>query len=177
MLRAEKAKVIDGLHAIFSGVSVVVVAHCQGLTVPEATELRRRVRDAGAGFKVTKNRLAKRALDGTSFAGMAPLFTGPTAIGFSRDPIAAPKALTEYARRSDKVTIIGGGLGATLLDAEAVKALAELPSLDALRARLIALITTPASRLVGVIQAPGGQLARLLTAHAEHGGEALSSQG
>ena len=172
MLRAEKATVVDGLHAVFEQASVVVVAHFEGLTVPQATDLRRQVRDAGAGFRVTKNRLAKRAIAGTQFNVLEPLFTGPTAVGFSADPIAAPKAISAYAKKNDRVTIVGGALDGRLLEPAEVKALAELPSLDELRARLIAMINTPASRLVGVLSAPGRQVAQVLQARAEQGQDA-----
>ena len=116
---------------------------------------------------MTKNRLAKRALDGTPFAGLTPLFTGPTAIAFSRDPVAAAKAAVEYANRNDKLTIVGGGLAGEVIDAAGVKELATLPSLDELRARLIGLLVAPATQLAGVLQAPAGQIARVLAAHAE----------
>ena len=167
MLRAEKARVIDDLNAVFGATEVVVVTHYKGLNVAEITDLRGRIRAAGAGFKVTKNKLAQRALDGTPFASMAPLFKGPTAIAFSNDVSAAPKIVSEFARRNEKLQIVGGGLSGTLLDADSVKALAELPSLDELRARLVGLLNAPASRLVGVLQAPGGQVARVLAARAE----------
>jgi large subunit ribosomal protein L10 len=170
VLRAEKAGVIDGLNAVFQDTGVVVVTHYQGLTVAEITELRGRMRAAGAAFRVTKNTLALRALDGTPFAAMASLFKGPTAIAFSKDLAAAPKIVSEFAKRNEKLQIVGGGLSGTLLDAASVRALAELPSLDALRARLIGLLNAPASRLVGVLQAPGGQIARVLHAHAERQG-------
>jgi large subunit ribosomal protein L10 len=168
VLRAEKARVIDDLNAVFSGaVGVVVVTHYKGLSVAEMTELRGRVRAAGAAFKVTKNKLAQRALDGTAYAPLVPLFKGPTAIAFSADVSAAPKVISEFARRNEKLQIIGGGLKGTLLDAASVKALAELPSLDELRARLVGLLNAPAGRLVGLLQAPGGQVARALAARAE----------
>jgi large subunit ribosomal protein L10 len=171
LLRAEKAKVIDDLNAVFGETGVVVVTHYKGLTVAEITDLRVRVRAAGASFKVTKNKLAQRALDGTPFAPLTELFKGPTAIAFSKDVTAAPKIVSEFARRNDKLQIVGGGLAGTLLDAASVRALAELPSLDELRARLVGLLNAPASRLVGVLQAPGGQVARVLAARAEQQGQ------
>lgn len=167
MLRAEKAGVIDELSGMFSRSGVVVVTHYKGLTVAEISDLRRQMRAVGASLKVTKNTLAKRALDGTPFAPITELFKGPTAIAVSPDPTAAPKVAVAYARRNDKLQIIGGGLGGALLDPAAVRALAELPSLDELRARLLSVINTPASRLVGLLQAPGGQLARVLKAYAD----------
>ena len=167
MLRAEKAQVIDDLNEVFAKTGVVVVTHYKGLTVAEITDLRGRIRSAGASFRVTKNKLAQRAVDGTPFAVMAPLFTGPTAIAFSNDPTAAPRIVAEFGKKHDKLQIIGGGLSGSLLDAASVRALAELPSLDELRAKLIGLLNTPASRLVGLLQAPGGQIARVLAARAE----------
>jgi len=149
----------------------LVVTHQTGLTVDEATQLRRQMRGAGARYRVTKNRLMKRALEGTPFAGLAPLFTGPTAIAFSQDPVAAAKAAVEYANRNTKLTIIGGGLQGEVLDAAAVKALATLPSLDELRGRLIGLINAPATKLARLLQTPGGQLARVLAAYAEATGD------
>lgn len=169
MLRAEKAKVIDDLHAAFKGAGAVVVTHYKGLSVPEITELRGEMRKAGATFKVAKNRLAMRAAAGTPYAEVVALFAGPTALAFSADAVAAAKVAVAYARRNDTLKIVGGGLPGNLLDAEAVRRLAELPSLDELRARLIALLQTPASRLVGVLQAPGAQVARCLGARGEQG--------
>lgn len=167
MLRAQKESVVDELRGVFGGAGAVVVAHYKGLTVAEMTDLRRGMRDAGAAFRVTKNRLAKIALADTAYAGLDGLFTGPTGVAFSRDPIAAPKAAVAFAKKNDKLVIIGGALAGQVLPAEQVRALAELPSLDELRARLIGMINTPASRLVGLLQAPGGQLARALAAYAE----------
>ena len=169
MLRAEKAQVIDDLHAVFASTGVVVVTHYMGLSVPEITDLRGSVRRAGGTFRVTKNRLTRRALDGTPYAAVADRFKGPTAIAWSSDPVAAPKAVVEYARKNDKLKIVGGGLGTVVLDAEGVKALAELPSLDALRAGLIGLLQAPAAKLVRLLQTPGGQVARALAARAEQG--------
>lgn len=167
MLRAEKAGVIDDLAGVFNAAGVVVVTHYKGLTVAEITDLRGRMRAAGVSFRVTKNTLAQRAANGTPFAPIVDLFKGPTAIAFSKDPTAAPKIVSEFAKRNDKLQIVGGGLSGTVLDAASVRALAELPSLDELRGRLIGLLNAPASRLVGVLQAPGGQIARVLKAHAD----------
>jgi large subunit ribosomal protein L10 len=172
VLRADKAGVIDDLNGIFGRSGVVVVTHYKGLTVAEIGDLRGQMRAVGATLKVTKNTLARRALDGTPYAPIAELFKGPTAIAVSPDPTAAPKVAVAYARRNEKLQIVGGGLGGTLLDPAAVRALAELPSLDELRARLLLVINTPASRLVGLLQAPGGQLARVLKALADKEAEA-----
>jgi large subunit ribosomal protein L10 len=170
VLRAEKAQVINDLNAVFTETGVVVLTHYKGLTVAEITDLRGRMRAAGASFRVTKNKLAQLAVNGTPFAPMASLFKGPTAIAFSKDPTAAPRIISEFGKKNDKLQIVGGGLSGTLLDAASVRALAELPSLDELRAKLVGLLNTPASRLVGLLQAPGGQVARVLAARAEQGG-------
>ncbi len=170
MDRTQKEEQIASLQKTFSEAMVVVVTQQSGLTVAEVTDLRRQMRAAGAGFKVAKNRLAKRALEGTPFAHLADLLKGPTALAFSSDPVAAAKVAVEYANRNDKLTIVGGGLGERVLDQAAVKALATLPSLDELRARLLGLLMAPATRVATVLQAPAGQLARVLKAHADKQG-------
>jgi large subunit ribosomal protein L10 len=171
--RAQKQKVVENLQRVLADAACVVITHQTGLSVAEATQLRRQVRNAGASFKVTKNRLARRALDGTAYEPLAPLFRGPTAIAFSRDPVAAAKVVVEFANRNDKLRIIGGALPGQQIDAAAVRELASLPSLDELRARLIGLISTPATRLAVVLQAPAGQVARVLAAQGRSGeGEA-----
>ncbi|MFN8924683.1 MAG: 50S ribosomal protein L10 [Rhodospirillales bacterium] len=167
MDRTEKAAAIAALHRTLQETQLVVVTHQLGLTVAEVTNLRGKMRAAGAGFKVTKNRLARIALKGTQFEGIDDLFTGPTAIAFSRDPVAAAKVVADFAKSNDKLQIVGAGLGNQVLNAEGVKALATLPSLDHLRAQLIGLISTPATRIAGVLQAPGGQIARVLSAYAK----------
>lgn len=171
MDRTQKQQIAEALHQDLAETVCVVVTHQTGLTVDEVTQLRRQMRNAGAHYRVTKNRLARRALEGTPFASLAPLFTGPTAIAFSRDPVAAAKAAVEYANRNNKLSVIGGGLSGQALDAAAVKALASLPSLDELRGKIIGLIQAPATKLAGLLQAPAGQLARVLAAHAEKAGE------
>jgi large subunit ribosomal protein L10 len=161
---------VSALHQTLSETTLVVVTHQVGMRVGEVTNLRRQMRDAGAGFKVTKNRLARLALKGTSFEGLDSLFTGPTAIAFSKDPVAAAKVAVNYAKTSNnKLVIIGGAMGSQMLDADGVMALATLPSLDELRAKLLALLQTPATRIAGVLQAPAGQLARVLGAYANKG--------
>ena len=171
MDQAQKRRVVEGLQRDLTGTACVVVTHQSGLSVAEITLLRRQVRDAGASFRVTKNRLAKRALTGTPFEPLSPLFTGPTAIAFSSDPVAAAKVVVGYANRNDKLTIIGGGLAGRQMDAAEVRELASLPSLDELRGKLIGLLQAPAARLARVLQAPAGQIARVLAAHAESEGE------
>jgi len=175
--RAQKQRLIDALQRDLGDTACVVVTHQSGMTVAEATQLRRQMRAAGAQFRVTKNRLAKRALDGTPFEGLSPLFIGPTAIAFSRDPVAAAKVAVEYANRNNKLTIIGGGLAGEILSEAGIKELASLPSLDELRAKLIGLLVAPATRIAGILQVPGGQLARVLAAHAEASGETAEADG
>jgi large subunit ribosomal protein L10 len=170
--RAQKQKLVEGLRQDLDDVGCVVVAHQSGLDVAAATQLRRQVRGAGARFRITKNRLARRALAGTAFEGLSPLFTGPTAIAFSRDPVAAAKVVVEFANRSTKLVVVGGGLAGRPLAAAEVKELARLPSLDELRSKLVGLLAVPASRLATVLQAPAGQLARILAAHADKTGAA-----
>ena len=145
----------------------MLVAQNKGLTVADVSELRRRMRAAGATYKVAKNRLATLALEGTRFDGVKPLLKGPTAIAWSTDPVAVAKTAVEFAKTNDKFVVLGGALGTQTLSADGVKALAELPSLETLRAQLVGLIQTPATRIAGVLQAPGGQVARVLSAYAK----------
>jgi large subunit ribosomal protein L10 len=167
--RSQKQKLVDSLHDVLAGTELVVVTQQVGLTVAEVTNLRRQMREAGASFKVTKNRLARRALEGTKFAKLVPLFKGPTAVAYSTDPVAAAKVAVNYANANEKLTIVGGAMGETLLDSQGVKALATLPSLNELRSKLIGLLQTPATRVAQVLQAPAGQLARVVGAYANKG--------
>jgi large subunit ribosomal protein L10 len=164
--RLQKQKLVDSLHDTLKQTELVVVTQQVGMTVAEVTLLRRQMRAAGASFKVTKNRLARRALEGTKFAQLSPLFKGPTAVAYSTDPVAAAKVAVNYANANEKLTIVGGAMGETLLDPAGVKALATLPSLNELRGRLVGLLQTPATRVAQVLQAPAGQLARVMGAYA-----------
>ena len=169
MDRAQKEAKVADMHQSFQGAEMMVVTHQSGMTVEESTDLRRQMRAAGATFRVTKNRLARIALKGTKFENLDGLFTGPTAVAFSKDPVAAAKVAVDFAKSNDKLTVIGGGLGEKELDQTGVEALAKLPSLDELRAKIVGMINTPATRIAGVLQAPGGQLARVVSAYSQKG--------
>lgn len=169
MDRSQKQQLVDSLHKTLSGASLVVVTRQSGLTVKEVTDLRRQMRAAGATYKVTKNRLARLALKDTPYQELAPLFTGPTAVACSKDPVAAAKIAVKYAEKNEKVTILGGSLGDRKLDLAAIKSLATLPSIDSLRSKLIGLIQAPATKVAGVLQAPAGQLARVFGAYGAKG--------
>lgn len=166
MERAEKYELVAALNETFSSAASVVVVHYDGLSVAEMTTLRSGMRAEGASFKVTKNRLTRLALEGTKYEGLSSLFSGPTAIGYADDPIAAPKILVKYAKGNEKLRILGGGMDETLLDTDGVKALAELPSLDELRGKIVGLLQAPAQKLASVTQAPAAQLARVFGAYA-----------
>src|SRR5690554_6354521 len=164
--RSQKEAKVAALQESLASATVVVVTHQIGLTVAQATDPRRQLLAAGAGFRVTKNRLARIALEGTQFEHLADLFTGPTAVAYSADPVAAARVAVNYAKKNDKLVILGGGMGEQALDKAGVEALATLPSLDELRAKLVGMINTPATRVAGVLQAPAGQLARVFNAYA-----------
>jgi len=163
--RSEKADAIAELNQIFKDANLMVVTRQSGLTVQEVTDLRRKVRAAGASYKVAKNRLTLRALEGTAFKALGPMFKGPTAIAYSKDPVAAAKVVSAFAKDNEKLTIVGGALGEKTLDVSGVQALASLPSLDALRGKIIGLLQAPATKVAGVLQAPAGQLARVFSAY------------
>lgn len=169
MDRSQKEALVAEMNGVFQDAGVVVVAQYSGLTVAEMTAMRVKMHEAGANFKVTKNRLTRLALDGTDYGSLADKLKGPVGIAYSEDPVAAPKVVTEFAKENDKFVVLGGAMGATELDANGVKSLASLPSLDELRGKLVGLLQAPATKIAGVVQAPAGQLARVLSAKAEQG--------
>ena len=169
MDRAAKAGLVTSLNGVFKDAGVIVVAHYAGMTVAQMTDYRRRINEAGGKVKVAKNRLAKLALKDTSAAGIADLFKGPTCIAYSKDPISAAKVAVKYAKDNEKLVILGAAMGPTVLDANGVKALAELPSLDELRAKLIGLLNAPATKIARTIKEPGAKLARVVQAKASQG--------
>jgi large subunit ribosomal protein L10 len=167
--RAAKRELIDQLHGVFDDTGVVVVAHNTGMVAAQSAEFRRVVKDAGGSVKVAKNKLVQLAIKDTATADISDLLKGPTILAFSKDPIAAAKATVAYAKGNDKLVILGGAMGKTVLDAKGVKALAELPSLDELRAKLIGLLNAPATKIARTVKEPGGQLARVIQAKASQG--------
>jgi len=165
--RQEKAELIETLQTTLNASTTVVVTHQVGMTVAESSDLRAKMREAGAGFKVTKNRIAKLALKGTRYEELEGMFTGPTAIGTSADPVAAAKALVNFAKDNDKLAIIGGSMDGEIRDKTGVEALARMPSLDELRGRLVGLIQAPAAKIARVTQAPAGKVARVVKARSD----------
>lgn len=165
MERAQKREVVSALHDVFAETGVVVVAHYSGLSVADMTKLRSDMRDAGGRVKVAKNRLMKLALEGTDATGIMDLLKGPTCLAFSDDPVAAPKVAVKFAKDNENFVILGGTMGATVLDAKAVSALADLPSLDELHSMLIGLIQAPATKIARTVKEPAGQLARVFAAY------------
>ena len=166
MDRTEKREFVASLNQVFAETSMVVVAQNKGLTVAEVSDLRRKMRASGSTYKVAKNRLAVLALEGTRFDGIKPMLKGPTALAWSQDPVAVAKAAVDYAKANEKFVVVGGALGAQMRNADGIKARADLPSIDGLRARVVGMIRTPATRIAGVLAAPAGQLARVLGAYA-----------
>ncbi len=166
MDRSQKAESVASLNAVFNEAGVVVITRNLGMTVAQSTALRMKVRDAGAAYKVAKNRLARLAVQDTTYVGIGDLLTGPTAIATSVDPVAAAKAVVDFAKTNDKLEIVGGAIGSQLLDVEGIKALAALPSLDALRAKVIGLVQAPATKLAQLATAPAAKLARVFGAYA-----------
>ena len=166
MDRAQKAEQVAALNATFGQAAAVVVTRNLGMSVAQSTSLRVKMREAGASYKVTKNRLARIAAEGTPYTALADLLTGPTALSTSTDPVAAARVIVDFAKTNDKLEIVGGAMGGTVLDVAGVKALAELPSLDELRAKIVGLIQAPATKIAQIVQAPGSQIARVLAAYA-----------
>jgi len=169
MNRTEKQQWIEGVNADVKEAGIVIVAHYKGLTVAQINSLRVDVRKAGAKLKVTKNLLAKRALTGTQYAGLEALYKGPTVTAFANDPVSAAKVLSDFAKKNDKLVLLGGAFGETVLDKAAIQKLANLPSLNELRAQILAMLQTPATRMAVLLSAPAAQLARLQSAKAAKG--------
>ena len=167
--REKKRELVANLNQVFSSSGVVVVAHYAGLTVADMTELRGKMRQSGGTLKVAKNRLVKLALQGTELEHMRDLFVGQTVIAYSDDPVSAPKVASQYAKANDNFVILGGALGANALDANGINELASLPSLDELRAQIISMLQTPATRIAQIVNAPAGQLARVFGAYSKQG--------
>jgi large subunit ribosomal protein L10 len=167
MDRSQKAESVASLNAVFNEVGVVVVTRNLGLSVGQSTALRGKMRDAGASYKVAKNRLAKLAIKDTQYEGLEDYLTGPTALAWSTDPVAAAKAAVDFAKTNDKLEIVGGAMGSTVLDAEGVKALASMPSLDELRAKIVGLVNAPATKVATLVNAPASKLARVFAAYGD----------
>ena len=166
MDRSQKADLVAELKNVFTETSVVVITRNLGLSVAQSTDLRLKMRDAGAQFKVAKNRLAKIAVEGTQYGSISDLLTGPTALATSIDPVAAAKVAVDFAKTNDRLEIVGGAMGETLLDLNGIKALAALPSLDQLRGTIVGLIQAPATKIARTVSEPGAQLARVFGAYA-----------
>lgn len=169
MDRAAKEALVTQLHTVFANTGTIVVAHYAGLSVAQMTEYRRRMKDAGGSVKVAKNRLAKLALRDTPPAGLADYMTGPTCLAYSDDPVAAAKVAVSYAKENEKLVILGGAMGETILDPNGVKALAEMPSLDELRGKIVGLIQAPMAKIIRTVNEPGAQLARVIQAKSAAG--------
>ncbi|MCV0382897.1 MAG: 50S ribosomal protein L10 [Erythrobacter sp.] len=165
MDRSQKADSVAQLGAVFKEAGVVVVTRNLGLSVAQSTELRQKMRDAGATYKVAKNRLARLALKDTDYAGIDEYLSGPTALAYSEDPVAAAKVAVDFAKANDKLEIVGGSMGATVLDEAGIKALASMPSLDELRGTIVGLVNAPATKVVRTIKEPTSMLARVFGAY------------
>jgi large subunit ribosomal protein L10 len=166
MDRSQKADAVAQLNDIFKQVGVVVVTRNLGMSVDQSTQLRGKMREAGASYKVAKNRLAKLAAKDTDYEGLSDFLTGPTALAWSEDPVAAAKAAVDFAKSNDKLEIVGGSMGTTVLDEAGIKALASMPSLDELRGTIVGLINAPATKIAQVVNAPAAKLARVFGAYA-----------
>ena len=165
MDRSQKTESVAQLNQVFNEAGVVVVTRNLGLSVAASTELRGKMREAGASYKVATNRLAKLALKDTQYEGLTDLLTGPTALGYSEDPVAAAKAAVDFAKSNDKLEIVGGSMGGQMLDEAGIKALASMPSLDELRGTIVGLVNAPATKIARVISEPANKLARVFGAY------------
>lgn len=163
MERAQKADVVEQLGQIFSDSGTVVVCHYKGLTVAEMTDLRTKMREAGASVRVAKNTLAKIALNGTPCEGLNQFLTGQTVFAYAEDPVAPAKVVDEFAKKNDKLVILGAAMGGEVMDVNGVKALASMPSREELLASIAACLGAPASNIASAIGAPASNIAGILS--------------
>jgi large subunit ribosomal protein L10 len=177
MNRAEKRELVATLNEEWKGSGVIVVAHYKGMTVAQMTDFRKRIKDAGGAVKVAKNKLAKLAVKNTDVEAISDLLNGQTCVAYSDDPVSAARVSVRYAKENDKLVILGGAMGKTRLDTSGVKALADLPSLDELRGKLIGLVQAPAAKIARILNEPGGMLARVLAARGAQEAKAPGAQG
>jgi len=169
MSRGQKKDEVARLKERFSEEEVVIVTHYSGLSVEQVTDLRSKLRAEGANFKVTKNTLARLALEGTRFQHIADMFTGPTGIATSKDPVAVAKVTQSFAKENEKLVILGGAMGEKKLSTAEVDQLSKLPSLDELRAKIVGLLVAPATKVARVLQAPAQQMVGVTKAYGEKG--------
>ena len=165
MDRSQKADAVAQLNAVFNEAGVVVVTRNLGLSVAQSTELRQKMREAGGAYKVAKNRLAKLALKDTDYTGISDMLTGPTALGYSEDPVAAAKVVVDFAKSTDRLEVVGGSMGDQVLDENGIRALASMPSLDELRGTIVGLVNAPATKIARVVSEPANKLARVFGAY------------
>ena len=165
--RAKKVEIAEDVSARLNDSEVMIITKNNGMTVAQVSELRNKAREAGASYKVAKNRIIKRVLPESNYSSLEQYFTGPTGITTSADPVGAAKTVVEFAKANEQLEIIAGAYGDQELDIAGIKNLASMPSMDELRAKIIAMLTTPATRIAGVTQAPAGQLARVISAYSK----------
>ena len=166
MDRSQKSEAVAQLNEVFNEMGVVVVTRNLGLTVDQSTDLRTKMRDAGASYKVAKNRLAKLAIKDTDYTGLEEYLSGPVGLAWSQDPVSAAKIAVDFAKSNDKLEIVGGSMGAQVLDEAGIRALAAMPSLDELRGKIVGLVNAPATKVAQLVNAPAAKLARVFGAYA-----------
>ena len=167
MKRSDKKNLVSKMKDELMNSSSIVVAHYSGLSVLETDELRKEMRNNGAKFRITKNRLTKLALAETQFKDIADLFTGPTAVAYSSDPVAPAKVAVNFEKKSKNFKIIGGGYDGEKIDKEKIYFLATLPSPEELKGQIIGLIMAPAKKIASIVKEPGEQLARLMSSRSK----------
>ena len=168
MDRASKEKIVSSLNKAFDESNFLIVTQNEGLTVEEMSSLRNTLREeADTSFRVAKNSLAKIAVDNTSAKSIETMFNGPTAIAFSNELTSSPKIIVDFAKDNEKLSIVGGMMDGELIDSEVIKKLANLPTMDELRAKIIGILSAPATKIAGILTRPGGQLAQVIQAKSQ----------
>jgi large subunit ribosomal protein L10 len=161
MNKEQKKNYIADITAKFENSEAVLVTHYQGLTMTQLDELRSQMREYGIKFQITKNRITKIALEKTKCKDLSNLFTGPTAVAFSSDAIISARILSKFSKNNENLKLLGGIMGNDLLDQEAVQNVANLPTLDEARAKIVGILSTPASKLVSILLARSEKMSNL----------------
>ena len=169
MDRVAKEKVVSDLTKKFDESNFFILTHNNGLSVFEITSLRDKLREAGSTFKVVKNSLAKIAVNDTKVKDLSEYFKGPLAIVFSEELTSQPKIISDFTKDNENLSIVGGFMDGEIIDKEIISKLASLPSLDTLRAKIIGSLTSSASKIAGIVNKPGGQIAQVLSAKSQSG--------
>ncbi len=162
MQKVEKQEFVKNFNSVLKDKNFLVIAHYKGLTVSEISDLRNQVKSNNATFRVAKNTLARRAIKETNFEILEKFFVGPTSVAYSDDPVSTSKVMVDFAKNNEKLKVIAGVMGDKELTVDEIKKLASLPSMDALRAKILGLLTSVQSKIVFSLKDSQSKIVRVI---------------